>query len=238
MPFALLTDCGGGSGRAASIACRVCRRTQAHAGGGRPASENKFRGMKEGAGEMRHGKKIMAAAALTALVVAGASQARRRDHAPLGVVPSLDLKRYAGRWYEIARLPNRFERDCASDTAATYTPRADGTLTVVNECRRADGQMKSAEGVARVVDRATNAKLEVRFAPAFLSFMPFVWGDYWVLALGDNYECALVGEPGREYLWVLSRTPQIDEGQYQELLKRAAAAGFDTSRMLRTGQGK
>jgi apolipoprotein D and lipocalin family protein len=186
---------------------------------------------------MKQRKKIIAAA-VAALVVAGASQASRKDHAPLEVVPSLDLKRYAGRWYEIARLPNRFQRDCAGDTAATYTPLADGALAVVNECRRADGRLKSAEGVARVVDRATNAKLEVRFAPAFLSFLPFAWGDYWVLALGDSYEYALVGEPGREYLWVLARAPQMDDGQYQELLKRAAALGFDTGRMVRTKQGE
>jgi apolipoprotein D and lipocalin family protein len=192
----------------------------------------------EGTEEMKRRRKIIAAAALTALVVAGATQAKRKEQAPLGVVPSLDLRRYAGRWYEIARLPNRFQRECASDTAATYTPRPDGTLAVVNECRRADGRMKSAAGVARVVDGATNAKLEVRFAPAFLSFLPFAWGDYWVLALGENYEYALVGEPGREYLWVLARTPQMGDGQYQELLKRAAAAGFDTSRMVRTKHGK
>lgn len=187
---------------------------------------------------MKRRNQVIVAVALTTLVVAGVAQAKRKnDSQPLNVVPSIDLQRYAGKWYEIARLPNRFQRDCAGDTTATYTPREDGTIIVVNQCRRADGRVKSAEGVARRADAdGPNSKLEVRFAPAFLSFLPFVWGDYQVIALGENYEYAVVGEPGREYLWVLSRTPQVDEAQYQNLLKRAAAQGFDTSRMVRTKQ--
>jgi apolipoprotein D and lipocalin family protein len=188
--------------------------------------------------KMKRRSQIITAVALTTLVVAGVAQAKRKsDSRALNVVPSIDLQRYAGKWYEIARLPNRFQRDCAGDTTATYTPREDGTITVVNQCRRADGRIKSAEGVARRADSGgPNSKLEVRFAPAFLSFLPFVWGDYQVIALGENYEYAVVGEPGREYLWVLSRTPRMDEAQYQDLLKRAAAQGFDTSRMVRTKQ--
>lgn len=187
---------------------------------------------------MKRGYKIAAAAALTTIIVAGAAQAnRRKEAAPLAVVPTLDLQRYAGRWYEIAKLPNRFQRECVGDTSATYTLRPDGTVTVRNQCRRADGRMKSAEGVARKAEKGGPAsKLEVRFAPAFLSFVPAVWGDYWVIALGDNYEYSVVGEPGREYLWILSRRPQMDDAEYQRLLALAAAKGFDTSRVVRTKQ--
>jgi apolipoprotein D and lipocalin family protein len=121
----------------------------------------------------------------------------------------VDLSRYAGKWYEIARLPNRFQRDCACNTTATYTLRADGKITVLNECRQADGRQKSAKGTARVADATgLNTKLKV--------FWPFS-GDYWITDLDPEYRWAVVGEPGRRYLWILSRQPQMDTTLYQQI---------------------
>lgn len=147
----------------------------------------------------------------------------------LEVVGSVDLSRYVGRWYEIARLPNRFQKKCADSVTATYALRTDGKIEVVNRCRKPSGEYTAIKGKAKIVDQKTNAKLKVTF------FWPFS-GDYWILDLGPNYEYAVVGDPSREYLWILSRTPQIDEALYRQLLTKMAARGFQTDRMIRTLQ--
>lgn len=145
-------------------------------------------------------------------------------------VPALDLQRYAGQWYEIARFPHRFEENCVGVTA-TYSLRPDGRVDVVNRCldKTLDGRVRLARGVARVPNPNESAKLRVRF------FWPFE-GDYWVLALGANYDYALVGAPKRDYLWILSRTPHMDETLYASLVEQAGEAGFDTTRLTRTPQ--
>jgi apolipoprotein D and lipocalin family protein len=153
---------------------------------------------------------------------------------PLTTIASLDVNRYMGTWYEIAKFPNRFQKDCAGNTSATYSLREDGRVRVVNRCRTLDGSEKVTEGVARQVGAATSAKLKVRFAPSILSFIPMVWGDYWVIDLDEGYRLSAVSEPGREYLWILSRTPQVDPAAYQALLGRLAAQGFDLSKLVRT----
>ena len=145
----------------------------------------------------------------------------------LEVVQSVDLSRYVGRWYEISRLPNGFQKKCADMVTANYTMRADGKIEVINRCRKASGEYATAKGRAKIVDKKTNAKLKVTF------FWPF-YGDYWILDLGPNYEYAVVGEPGRKYLWILSRSPQMDEAVYQQLLQKMAAQGFNTELMIRT----
>ena len=147
----------------------------------------------------------------------------------LEVVSTVDLSRYVGRWYEIARLPNRFEKKCADSVTATYALRPDGKIEVVNRCRKSSGEYTTAKGKAKIVDKKTNAKLKVTF------FWPF-YGDYWILDLGANYEYAVVGDPGREYLWILSRTSQIEETLYRQLLAKMAARGFKTETMIRTSQ--
>lgn len=182
--------------------------------------------------------KKVAAAGLLLLFASMLVRAERREKEPLRVVPSVDLSRYAGLWYEVARLPNRFEKKCVSDVTAEYTPRADGRIGVVNRCRKADGRLTAAEGVARPADKkGANSRLKVRFAPAFLSFLPFVWGDYQIIELAPDYSHAVVGDPSRKYLWILSRTPRLDEATYRRLNEAAAAQGFDVSRMIRTRQG-
>lgn len=165
---------------------------------------------------------LLGALALSATIVNG-------QQTELEVVPHVDLNRYAGRWYEIARLPNRFEKKCADSVTATYSLRTDGKVEVVNRCRKSSGDYTTATGKAKVVDKTTNAKLKVTF------FWPF-YGDYWILDLGDNYEYAVVGAPNRKYLWILSRSRQMDESLYQTLLANAAAQGFKTEQMIKTLQ--
>jgi len=173
----------------------------------------------------------MKTAALALTIAAAALQSDRR---PLAVVSNLDLQRYAGRWYEIARFPNRFQNKCAGDVEAVYTVRDDGRITVVNRCRERDGAVTEAGGVARRVNGAPPSVLEVRFAPAFLSFLPVVWGDYQVMALDDAHTHALIGTPDRKYLWILSRRPDLDPATYDQLVATAKEQGFDVSRLVRT----
>lgn len=154
---------------------------------------------------------------------------------PLKAVDSVDLARYCGVWYEIARLPNSFQSDCAGEVTAEYTLLEDGDLRIVNRCRKANGERKESEGKGRLAERNGPAsRLKVRFAPAFLSFLPFVWGDYWIIDLATDYSFAVVGEPGRKYLWVLARKPTMEEGTLQGILDRAKAQGYDVSGILRT----
>jgi apolipoprotein D and lipocalin family protein len=157
----------------------------------------------------------------------------------LEVVPSVDLQRYMGRWFEIARLPNRFQKQCVGEVTATYSFREDGDITVVNRCKLANGEYEEAEGKAkRASDDGPNTKLKVRFAPAFLSLFPFVWGDYWIIMLAPDYSYAVVGEPSRKYLWILSRTPVMDETILQGVLEEIKKKGYDVINLVRTNQTK
>lgn len=179
------------------------------------------------------------AVALVAALVAAPPLAPARAEeklAALEAVPSLDVARYMGRWYEIAKYPNRFQKQCVGDTTATYEALPDATVRVVNRCRIEDDSFDDAEGIARQIGGADSPKLEVRFAPAWLGFVPFVWGDYWVIDLDPNYQLAAVSEPGRDYLWILSRTPKVETAKRAELLDRLAAMGFDTARLEATPQ--
>jgi apolipoprotein D and lipocalin family protein len=152
-------------------------------------------------------------------------------------VATVDLERYAGRWYEIAKYPNRFQRDCAGDTSAEYALRPDGRVTVTNRCRQRDGRVKEAVGVARWRENPPrDATLKVRFAPEWLSFIPQVWGDYWILALPDDYRYVVIGEPSRKYLWILSRTPAMTETDFMAAVVAAEAQGYDASKLVRTPQ--
>jgi apolipoprotein D and lipocalin family protein len=171
-------------------------------------------------------KAPVALLAILVSAVAGCAPA----HPPLDTVFQVDLSRYLGRWYEIARYPAWFEKDCVGATA-DYSRNPDGTVKVVNSARlrSLDGPVKTAVGRARVVEATTQAKLKVAF---FLFFE----GDYWILELGENYDYALIGEPGRKYLWILSRTPQMDETLYQQILSRLPAKDYDPVRLIRTPQ--
>ena len=156
--------------------------------------------------------------------------------APLTTIAALDVPRYMGRWYEIAKFPNWFQRKCVADTSASYQLLADGSVEVLNQCRQKNGEMQQALGAARQIGPATSPKLQVRFAPAWLSVLPFVWGNYWVIDLDERYELVAISEPKREYLWVLSRSPQVEPARYQALLSRLKALGLDTDKLEVTVQ--
>src|SRR5690606_25234561 len=149
----------------------------------------------------------------------------------LRVVDNVDLDKYLGEWYEIARLPARFERNCYA-TRAIYSKNDDGTIKVENICHKRDvnGPVKSVTGKAYLPNPNKTAKLKVQF------FWPFK-GDYWILDLPDNYEYSLVGEPTRKHLWILSRTPQIELTALQSLVEKAKEKGFDTDKLIYTEQG-
>jgi apolipoprotein D and lipocalin family protein len=154
---------------------------------------------------------------------------------PVRVVPFVDLDRYAGDWFEIARFPNRFQRQCVGDVRTTYARRTDGRVDVVNRCRTAEGETE-ARGVARIVDERTFAKLKVRFAPAWLSWLPMVWGDYWIIGLAPDYSWAVVGDPDRDYLWILARAPHLDDASTAAAQAAARDNGFDVERLVPTSQ--
>lgn len=146
----------------------------------------------------------------------------------LPTVNSVDINKYLGQWYEIARFEHFFEKGCKNVTA-NYSLFDDGDIKVVNRCTKIDtNEKKEANGIAYATD-STNSKLKVSF------FRPF-YGDYWIISLDENYEHALVGSPNREYLWILSRTKKIDKTTKEKLLETASKNGFDTSKFIWTIQ--
>lgn len=147
--------------------------------------------------------------------------------APLEAIASLDVARYMGTWYEVAKYPNWFQKRCIANTSATYAIQPNGMLQVLNRCQKEDGSMSEALGAAKQVGDANSPKLEVRFAPAWLSFLPFVWGNYWVIDLDPQYQLAAVSEPSRKYLWVLSRSKTVEPKAYEALLQRLKQKGFN-----------
>jgi apolipoprotein D and lipocalin family protein len=173
----------------------------------------------------------LAPALIAGLLVAACSSPAKAP--PLQTVSRVELERYAGTWHEVALYPNRFQQACVADTTATYTALDDGRIGVRNRCRRADGTEMSVEGVAEVVDRSTNAKLKVSFLPSWLRWTGIGRGDYWVLYLSPDYRVAIVGEPSREYLWILARTPTLPQAEYDALMEKVRAAGYDPQRLRR-----
>ncbi len=149
---------------------------------------------------------------------------------PLKVVPEVELQRYLGKWYEIATIPQRFQKGCVCVTAE-YSLNPNGTVKVVNSCRKGnqDGAFRQVVGVAKVVAGSNNAKLRVSF------FRPF-WGDYWIVGLDPNYQWAIVSNSKGTTCWILARTPQIEEALYQKLVAQCRESGIDTNQLVRTPQ--
>jgi apolipoprotein D and lipocalin family protein len=166
-------------------------------------------------------RKLLLPILLSACAVRSADAQTTDEPVP---VDSVDLERYAGTWYEIARIPNRFQKDCAGAATATYVLRDDGRIDVINRCLKANGKVKEARGLARVGGEG-GAKLEVSFF-SILGWRP-VWGDYWILDLGDNYEYSIVGEGSRKYGWILSRSATVDEKRMKALFESLGAQGYD-----------
>ena len=172
--------------------------------------------------------KLRLGVVLMALVAsAGVATAKEPE---LAVVDSVELDRYLGTWYEIASYPAWFQKNCTAVTAL-YSLRDDGLIEVLNSCRKGslDGKLKQSTGRAKVVDTDSNAKLKVSF------FGPF-WGKYWIIDLDPDYQWAVVGEPKRKYLWILSRTPSMDEHIYERILARLPNKGYDPDGLQRTLQ--
>ena len=171
---------------------------------------------------------VLALAIGTTLFTGFASNAQAQT---VQSVPAVDLKQYSGTWYEIASFPSFFQREDCVGTSATYTLNTDGSIKVWNQCYYPGNQggwkLDRIEGRATVANAPQNSQLKVSFAGPFA-------GDYWVIDLDDNYQYAVVGTPSRNYLWILSRDPQMDPGTYASLLEKARAQGFDTNRLSRT----
>lgn len=176
----------------------------------------------------------IAALAFCALVLSGPGCPPTQAATPLATEPQFDRAAYLGRWYQIALIPNRFQAQCVGDTSADYRALPDQRIEVTNRCRTKDGHAE-AIGVARPHREHpdNHAILQVRFAPAWLSFLPFVWGDYWVICTLGHYDAALVGSPDRRYLWILARTPTLDDARYAALVAIAKAQGFDVALLRR-----
>lgn len=159
----------------------------------------------------------------------GASQAA--EPAPLQSLPTLDVAAYMGTWYQVALFPNWFQRQCVSDTTATYSSRPDGSVNVLNRCRLADGRWDEAQGLARPVGilaqgTLSPARLEVSFLPAFLRWMPVGWGSYWVIQRPEDGRYAVISEPSRKYLWVLSRQPRLSSEDEASIRAQLQTQGF------------
>ena len=163
------------------------------------------------------------------------SQSDSTDSLAVTTVRSVDLSRYTGAWYEIAKIPNRFQKQCVRGTTAEYALRVDGRITVVNRCIKDDGSPSEAEGVAEIVDTVSNAKLKVSFV-SFLGWRPF-WGNYWVIGLDADYRWAIVGTPDRKYGWVLSRTPSLDPETMEAIFVIIERNGYKRTAFEMSPQG-
>ena len=173
--------------------------------------------------------------ALTLLLLLAAVPASAQEAAlPNVAVPTLDLKRYAGKWHEIAHLPMFFQRKCTANITATYTVREDDKVDVRNACEKADGKTMVSEGIARSV-AGQPGQLEVRFAPDWLAWLPMTWADYWVIEIDPDYRWAVVGGPSRDYLWILSRTPAMARADYDAIRVRAARRRYPVDKLVVPG---
>ncbi len=148
-----------------------------------------------------------------------------QDKKLLKTVDKVDLDRYTGLWYEIAKIPNRFQRKCDRGTTAQYALRDDGKIDVLNRCIKKDGNVIEAKGIARVVDTKSNAKLKVSFV-RILGISLF-WGDYWIIGLGEDYDYAIVGTPTRKYGWILSRTQSLSQEKLEEIFNFLREQGYN-----------
>lgn len=170
---------------------------------------------------------------LITLLLPMAALAQSATNEPV-TVPSVDLERYTGLWYETAKIPNPFQRKCALNTTAEYTIRDDGRIDVVNRCTKENGKIIKARGVAKIADQNTRARLKVSFV-SLLGIRLF-WGDYWIIGLDEEYRWAIVGDPSRTYGWVLSRTPQMTEADWDQVNGILKAQGYDPDRFVKTVQ--
>lgn len=168
------------------------------------------------------------------LLFYGGDASGQTTHGEVTTVSRVDLDRYIGVWYEIAKIPNSFQKQCARNTTATYALRNDGRIDVINRCTESDGSISEAKGIARVVDTTTNSKLEVSF-PRLFGIQLF-WGDYWIIGLDDNYRYAVIGTPSRKYGWILSRTPVLSPEEMHVAFEMLKTQGYKPNDFVMTEQ--
>lgn len=173
-------------------------------------------------------KKILGLLIISVIAVMG------QTDKSLTTVKYVDLKKYTGTWYEIARIPNSFQDHCIKNNIAKYILEEDGRIKVINSCVDEDNEIDDVEGVARIVDKSSNSKLEVSFV-SFLGIRPF-WGDYWIIGLGKNYEYAVIGNPNRKYGWILSRTKILNEEHLNEVKLILKNNGYDFRKFVMSKQ--
>lgn len=173
---------------------------------------------------------------IIAILVTGTFASAQSSTQKLETVNPFELNKYLGKWYEIAKYPNRFQKQCVGNVTATYSKKSNARIEVLNECLKKDGAMEAAKAEGKFANNGSTSKLKVRFAPGILSFLPFVWANYWVIDLGSDYEYAVVGEPDRKYFWILSREPAMNDLTFQNILKRAEAMGYDSGKVVKTPQ--
>jgi apolipoprotein D and lipocalin family protein len=175
--------------------------------------------------------------ALTLALGSGTAMAAENPPSPqVKSIDQIDIARYMGSWYEVAKFPNWFQRKCVQNTKATYQLISPAQIQVLNQCQTASGETIQALGMARPQANGLPAQLEVRFAPSWLGWLPLTWGDYWVLDLDADYQIAAVGDPSRNYLWILSRTSKISDASYKAITQRLALMGFDIKQLEKTPQ--
>ena len=154
----------------------------------------------------------------------GEAMSAEKSSSEPATVDFVDLSRYVGLWYEIVKIPNRFQRNCAYGTTAEYSLRDDGKIDVVNRCFDEDGKMDEAKGVAKIVDNVSNAKLKVSFVSIF--GWRLFWGDYWIIGLDPEYHWAIVGAPDRKYGWILCRSTHLTENEQQKIFSILREQGY------------
>lgn len=178
-------------------------------------------------------KLIVLVAAAGAVVLTTATAAP-----PVDPVASVDPQRYAGTWYEVARIPNRFQARCAGDVTATYQPMEDGSLTVINRCRGSDDRWEVAVGRAMAADPANaGSRLKLTFLPGWLRWLPGTESDYWVVMLDNDYRYSVVSDPQRKYLWILSRTPALPATTLERLVSQLRTQGYPVDSLVPTEHG-
>ncbi len=178
--------------------------------------------------------KVIAGCALFTLAISGFCQ--EKAPTPPQTVAVLDTDKYMGTWYEIARFPNRFQTQCAGKVSATYQLQGSGHIEVTNSCELANGQRDSTVGEAKLGSAGLNTQLRVSFLPKIVRWLPIGWGDYWVIDLASDYRYAVVGDPSRKFLWLLSRTPTMAVADRMAIETRLQAQSYDTRRLVNTPQ--
>lgn len=178
--------------------------------------------------------KFLIVSVLMVLVIGCVSQAKD-SRSSVETASSVDLEKYLGTWYEVASIPQSFQKQCVTDTKAEYSKTDDGMIRVLNSCEKLNGDISASEGRAKVIDTVSNSKLKVTFVK-LVSWIFSFGGSYWILDVDSGYNVALVGDPTRAYAWILSRQKQLTAAQWVDAEKTFKMKGYDTCKILTSAQ--